>query len=115
MLFHVVFGAALLGTSAANLLPLSSSTPCFTTTVTPTTPPVTVVVEGSTTRTLAPAPTSSSALDWLDWRTFKANGVNLGSWLEKERTHDPVWWVEVGGEEAPDGKESKTPFTQTTR
>jgi len=40
---------------------------------------------------------------WIDWKTYKANGVNLGSWLEKERTHDPVWWVEVGGQDAPDG------------
>ena len=28
---------------------------------------------------------------FLDWKTFKANGVNLGGWLEKEKTHDPIW------------------------
>jgi hypothetical protein len=105
MLSYVVLGAALLGRSAAFYPPLSSNTPCFTTTVTPTVPPVTVVVDSSTTRTLAPGPTSSPAQDWLDWRTVKANGVNLGSWLEKERTHDPIWWVEVGGADAPDGKQ----------
>lgn len=39
---------------------------------------------------------------FIDWRTYKANGVNLGSWLEKERTHDPIWWVAVGGENVLD-------------
>ncbi|KAH7053422.1 putative glucan 1,3-beta-glucosidase A [Macrophomina phaseolina] len=29
---------------------------------------------------------------FMDWSTFKANGVNLGAWLEQERTHDPAWW-----------------------
>lgn len=23
----------------------------------------------------------------INWKTFKANGVNLGSWLEKEKNH----------------------------
>ncbi|KAF9693530.1 hypothetical protein EKO04_008159 [Ascochyta lentis] len=32
----------------------------------------------------------------------QSNGVNLGSWLEKERVHDPIWWVNVGGENASD-------------
>ncbi|KAF2625615.1 glycoside hydrolase family 5 protein [Macroventuria anomochaeta] len=35
--------------------------------------------------------------EFINWRTYKSNGVNLGSWLEKERTHDPIWWVNVGG------------------
>lgn len=39
---------------------------------------------------------------FIDWSTYKANGVNLGSWLEKERTHDPIWWVDVGGDNATD-------------
>lgn len=39
---------------------------------------------------------------FIDWATYKANGVNLGSWLEKERTHDPIWWVSVGGENVSD-------------
>ncbi|KKY25213.1 putative glycoside hydrolase family 5 [Diplodia seriata] len=29
---------------------------------------------------------------FINWSTFKANGVNLGAWLEQERTHDPIWW-----------------------
>jgi aryl-phospho-beta-D-glucosidase BglC (GH1 family) len=40
--------------------------------------------------------------DYMNWKTFKANGANLGGWLEKEQTHDPVWWNEVGGEGVPD-------------
>lgn len=39
---------------------------------------------------------------FIDWKTFKANGANLGGWLEKERTHDPIWWESVGGGDAPD-------------
>jgi hypothetical protein len=40
--------------------------------------------------------------DFMNWRNFKANGANLGGWLEKEKTHDPVWWNEVGGADVPD-------------
>jgi glucan 1,3-beta-glucosidase len=43
-----------------------------------------------------------SGSNFVDWKTFKANGANLGGWLEKERTHDPIWWEEVGGGDAPD-------------
>jgi hypothetical protein len=39
---------------------------------------------------------------FIDWSTYKSNGVNLGSWLEKERTHDPIWWDMVGGANSPD-------------
>ncbi|KAJ4361289.1 hypothetical protein N0V95_001991 [Ascochyta clinopodiicola] len=39
---------------------------------------------------------------FIDWSTYKSNGVNLGSWLEKERTHDPIWWVSVGGANVSD-------------
>ncbi|KAJ4324435.1 hypothetical protein N0V94_001333 [Neodidymelliopsis sp. IMI 364377] len=39
---------------------------------------------------------------FIDWRTYKSNGVNLGSWLEKEKTHDPIWWDSVGGVNASD-------------
>ncbi|KAH0046303.1 hypothetical protein KCU72_g7038, partial [Aureobasidium melanogenum] len=40
--------------------------------------------------------------NYIDWKTFKANGANLGGWLEKEKTHDPIWWSSVGGDSAPD-------------
>ena len=40
--------------------------------------------------------------NFINWKTFKANGANLGGWLEKEQTHDPIWWSEVGGDGAPD-------------
>ncbi|KAL1297573.1 hypothetical protein AAFC00_006139 [Neodothiora populina] len=41
----------------------------------------------------AATPTTSGA--FLDWRSFKAYGANLGGWLEKEQTHDPIWWAGV--------------------
>lgn len=28
---------------------------------------------------------TNSSSPWIDWRTFKANGVNLGGWLEQEQ------------------------------
>lgn len=46
--------------------------------------------------------TFPKAPGFVNWRTFKANGANLGGWLAKERTHDPIWWSSVGGDSAPD-------------
>lgn len=34
---------------------------------------------------------------YVDWRTFKANGVNLGGWLVQEAGIDPAWWVKTCG------------------
>ncbi|KAH9905490.1 glycoside hydrolase superfamily [Xylariomycetidae sp. FL2044] len=34
--------------------------------------------------------------EFVNWKTFKANGANLGGWLEKEKSHDPVWWDGLG-------------------
>ncbi|KAF4495115.1 glycoside hydrolase [Fusarium agapanthi] len=33
---------------------------------------------------------------FIIWKTYKANGINLGAWLAKEKTHDPVWWNSLG-------------------
>ncbi|THY91520.1 glycoside hydrolase [Aureobasidium pullulans] len=35
---------------------------------------------------------TNSSSPWIDWRTFKANGVNLGGWLEQEQSMDQAWW-----------------------
>ena len=37
-------------------------------------------------------PAGVSGSNYINWKTFKANGANLGGWLEKEQTHDPIWW-----------------------
>ncbi|KAF2111125.1 glycoside hydrolase superfamily [Lophiotrema nucula] len=47
-------------------------------------------------------PKGTNGGNFIDWKTFKANGANLGGWLEKEKTHDPIWWSKVGGDAAPD-------------
>lgn len=47
-------------------------------------------------------PQGVSGNAYMNWKTFKANGANLGGWLEKERTHDPIWWEQIGGGDAPD-------------
>ncbi|KAK8074822.1 glycoside hydrolase [Apiospora hydei] len=51
-----------------------------------------------------PGPPGPPADEFLDWRTFKGNGANLGAWLAKEKTHDPIWWKSLGGAaaETPD-------------
>jgi len=38
-----------------------------------------------------PAPTAAAAS--VDWKTFKARGVNLGGWLIQESTIDTAWWT----------------------
>ena len=31
-------------------------------------------------------------VNFVDWTAYKANGVNLGAWLEQEHDYDPIWW-----------------------
>ncbi|KAH6647814.1 glycoside hydrolase superfamily [Truncatella angustata] len=45
---------------------------------------------------------------FLNWTNFKANGANLGGWLEKEKTHDPIWWASVGDGVAADAQDEWT-------
>lgn len=35
--------------------------------------------------------------DYVDWRSFKANGVNLGGWLVQESNIDSAFWARYGG------------------
>ena len=34
---------------------------------------------------------------YIDWKTYKSNGVNLGAWMEQEENFDVVWWAENVG------------------
>ncbi|KAE8148115.1 glycoside hydrolase superfamily [Aspergillus avenaceus] len=34
------------------------------------------------------------AAQYLDWSTYKSNGVNLGGWLCQENTIDTSWWAQ---------------------
>jgi hypothetical protein len=34
-----------------------------------------------------------AAADYINWTTYKANGVNLGGWLVQELFIDSAWWV----------------------
>jgi hypothetical protein len=34
---------------------------------------------------------------YVDWKTFRPTGVNLGGWLEQESTVDASFWAEYGG------------------
>ena len=42
--------------------------------------------------------------DFIDWSNYNASGANLGGWLAKEKTHDPIWWAE----HAPDADDEWT-------
>lgn len=44
----------------------------------------------------APAQPSKAA-KYVDWKTFKAYGVNLGGWLVQESTIDTTWWDTYSG------------------
>ncbi|CAN9202204.1 unnamed protein product [Alternaria alternata] len=43
------------------------------------------------------SPTARQQPAYLDWKTFKANGVNLGGWLAQEAVIDPNWWSQNCG------------------
>lgn len=49
----------------------------------------------STTSFAGPAIAKQSG--YIDWKTFKANGVNLGGWLAQEAVIDPTWWSQNCG------------------
>ncbi|KAF5718809.1 glucan 1 3-beta-glucosidase A [Fusarium mundagurra] len=36
--------------------------------------------------------TAAPPSNYLNWKTFRANGVNLGGWLHQEAVIDPKWW-----------------------
>jgi glucan 1,3-beta-glucosidase len=40
-------------------------------------------------------------VNFIDWKTYKANGVNLGAWLEQEKDYDIEFW-NTGAPDAPD-------------
>jgi aryl-phospho-beta-D-glucosidase BglC (GH1 family) len=35
--------------------------------------------------------------NYIDWKTYKATGVNLGGWLVQEAVIDPVFWAQYAG------------------
>ena len=35
--------------------------------------------------------------NYVDWRSFKAHGVNLGGWLVQESNIDSAFWAKYGG------------------
>lgn len=42
--------------------------------------------------TVLATPTTNRKGDYVNWRKFHANGVNLGGWLAQEAPIDPYWW-----------------------
>jgi hypothetical protein len=60
------------------------------------------------TTTLASVTATVSAGEWTDWTKYKANGVNLGGWLEQEQVFNQYWWDQY----APDAADEWT-FCET--
>lgn len=50
------------------------------------------------TTTMASVTATVSAGEWTDWTKYKANGVNLGGWLEQEKVFDQYWWDQYAPE-----------------
>lgn len=40
---------------------------------------------------------AGSPAAYVDWKTFKSNGANLGAWLVQEQSLDTAFWTEYGG------------------
>ncbi|KAL5335784.1 glycoside hydrolase superfamily [Aspergillus crustosus] len=105
-----VAGGAAVGTSINTDLYTVRPTTKSTHTVT-----TTIYGQGSSTVKTYTA-TASSAIatstvragEWTDWTKFKANGVNLGGWLEQERVFNQYWWDQY----APDAEDEWT-FCET--
>lgn len=50
-----------------------------------------LILSGLSSRVFA-TPIQTRQCDYVNWREFKANGVNLGGWLAQEANIDPYWW-----------------------
>lgn len=44
------------------------------------------------TTTVASTTATIAAGQYTNWTTYKANGVNLGGWLEQEQVFNQYWW-----------------------
>ncbi|KAJ5662521.1 uncharacterized protein N7477_010137 [Penicillium maclennaniae] len=67
------------------------------------------MVKTYTTTIASAIPTATLATGvYTDWTKFKANGVNLGGWLEQEKVFDQYWWDQY----APDADDEWT-FCET--
>ncbi|KAL2817853.1 glycoside hydrolase superfamily [Aspergillus granulosus] len=67
------------------------------------------VIKTYTTPIASPTPSATlRAGDFTDWTTYKANGVNLGGWLELEKVFNQYWWDQY----APDAEDEWT-FCET--
>ena len=60
------------------------------------------------TTTVASATATQAAGEWTNWKKYKANGVNLGGWLEQEEVFNQYWW----GQYAPNATDEWT-FCET--
>ncbi|KAL4924017.1 glycoside hydrolase [Aspergillus undulatus] len=67
----------------------------------------TTVTNTAVTPSSTPKPTPKHG-EFTDWTKFKANGVNLGGWLEQEKVFNQYWW----DQHAPDAEDEWT-FCET--
>jgi aryl-phospho-beta-D-glucosidase BglC (GH1 family) len=78
--------------TATSTYPQSSTTVTTVVTSTSTGGSTTKIVSSTGTTTVPASTTSIASGEWTDWTIFSANGVNLGNWLEIERSNNQYFW-----------------------
>ncbi|KEQ78651.1 glycoside hydrolase [Aureobasidium pullulans EXF-150] len=78
--------------TATSTYPQSSTTVTTVVTSTSTGASTTKVVSSTGTTTVPASTTSLASGEWTDWTIYSANGVNLGNWLEIERSNNQYFW-----------------------
>ncbi|THV72926.1 glycoside hydrolase, partial [Aureobasidium pullulans] len=78
--------------TATSTYPQSSTTVTTVVTSTSTGASTTKVVSSTGTTTVPASTTSLASGEWTDWTIYGANGVNLGNWLEIERSNNQYFW-----------------------
>ncbi|TIA82671.1 glycoside hydrolase [Aureobasidium pullulans] len=78
--------------TAISTYPQSSTTVTTVVTSTSTGASTTKVVSSTGTTTVPASTTSLASGEWTDWTIYSASGVNLGNWLEIERSNNQYFW-----------------------
>ncbi|KAF3389230.1 putative glucan 1,3-beta-glucosidase A [Penicillium rolfsii] len=87
-----VAGGSAVGSGVNTALYTASTSNTVIRTVTKTTVHHGTTATKTYTVTAASTTATVAAGEWTDWTKFKANGVNLGGWLELEKVFNQYWW-----------------------
>lgn len=87
-----VAGGSAVGSGVNTALYTASTSNTALKTVTTTTVRRGTTATKTYTTTAASTTATLAVGEWTDWTKFKANGVNLGGWLELEKVFNQYWW-----------------------